>query len=310
MQLLRKVLRLTNKDEYQIKKRTKMKSLTTIITIAFLAFSTTACSQQHSYYSRGFFKGKTIKASKNYVTKVIKTDNFIRLSVAGSPDVSYTQKAGKPEVKIYTSDNIVDLLDIQVKDNTLHIGFKKNVSITYGKLEISVSAEKLNGIAVAGSGNVELANGLKTDELQISVAGSGDINGENISCTDLSISIAGSGNINSSNITCNNLKTSIAGSGDMKLNNVTTVSAGVSVAGSGTVILNGSTQEAAYSVTGSGDLFASDFVAKKVSANVTGSGDIKCHATDFLKVRTSGSGSVGYKGNPELDYPKKGLYKL
>ena len=22
------------------------------------------------------------------------------------------------------------------------------------------------------------------------------------------------------------------------------------------------------------------------------------------------SGSVGYKGNPELDYPKKGLYKL
>ncbi|WP_373725481.1 GIN domain-containing protein, partial [Bacteroides heparinolyticus] len=57
-------------------------------------------------------------------------------------------------------------------------------------------------------------------------------------------------------------------------------------------------------------LFASDFVAKRVSANVTGSGSIKCHATDFLKVRTSGSGSVGYKGNPELDYPKKGLYKL
>jgi hypothetical protein len=96
----------------------------------------------------------------------------------------------------------------------------------------------------------------------------------------------------------------------MKLKNVTAASAGVSVAGSGTVILNGSTQEAAYSVAGSGGLFASDFVAKRVSASVTGSGSIKCHATDFLKVRTSGSGSVGYKGNPELDYPKKGLYKL
>ena len=83
-----------------------------------------------------------------------------------------------------------------------------------------------------------------------------------------------------------------------------------SVAGSGTAILSGSTQEAEYSVAGSGDLFASDFVAKKASASVAGSGDIKCHATDFLKVRTSGSGSVGYKGNPELDYPKKGLYKL
>ncbi len=205
-----------------------MKALTTFIAIALLAFSTTACSQQHTYRSGGF-GSKTVKASKNYVTKDIKVDNFTKLSVAGSPNVTYTQKSGKPTVEVYTSDNIVDLLDIHVKDNTLYIGFKKNVSVSYNKLEVRVSAEKLNGIAVAGSG---------------------------------------------------------------------------------TAILSGSTQEAEYSVAGSGDLLASDFVAKKASASVAGSGDIKCHATDFLKVRTSGSGSVGYKGNPELDYPKKGLYKL
>ena len=245
-----------------------MKALTTFIAIALLAFSTTACSQQHTYRSGGF-GSKTVKASKNYVTKDIKVDNFTKLSVAGSPDVTYTQKSGKPTVEVYTSDNIVDLLDIRVKDNTLYIGFKKNVSVSYNKLEVRVSAEKLNGIAIAGSGD-----------------------------------------INSSNITCNDLQVSVAGSGDMKLNNVTANFTRASVAGSGTAILSGSTQEAEYSVAGSGDLFASDFVAKKASASVAGSGDIKCHATDFLKVRTSGSGSVGYKGNPELDYPKKGLYKL
>lgn len=283
-----------------------MKALTTFIAIALLAFSTTACSQQHTYRSGGF-GSKTVKASKNYVTKDIKVNNFTKLSVAGSPDVTYTQKSGKPTVEVYTSDNIVDLLDIRVKDNTL---FKKNVSVSYNKLEVRVSAEKLNGIAVAGSGDVELKNGLKTDNLKISVAGSGDISGNNISCIDLDISIAGSGDINSSDITCNDLQVSVAGSGDMKLNNVTANFTKASVAGSGTAILSGSTQEAEYSVAGSGDLFASDFVAKKASASVAGSGDIKCHATDFLKVRTSGSGSVGYKGNPELDYPKKGLYKL
>lgn len=286
-----------------------MKNLTTFLTIAILAFSTTACSQQHTY-SSGKFGSKTIKASKNYVTKNMKVENFTKLSVAGSPDVIYTQKPGRPSVEIYTSDNIVDLLNIRVEGNTLIVGFKKNVSVSYDKLEVRVSAEKLNGIAVAGSGDVELANGLKTDELKISVAGSGDIEGNDISCTDLSVSVAGSGDINSSTITCNNLKVSVAGSGDMKLSNVTATSATASVAGSGTVRLSGSTEEAEYSVAGSGDLFASDFQAKKVSASVTGSGDIKCHATDFLKVRTSGSGSVGYKGNPELDYPKKGLYKL
>ena len=84
----------------------------------------------------------------------------------------------------------------------------------------------------------------------------------------------------------------------------------VSIAGAGTAILTGRTREASYRIAGSGDLFASDLQAERVSASVSGPGDIKCHATDFLKARTSGSGDIGYKGNPELDVPKKGLYKL
>lgn len=287
-----------------------MKTLATIIAFSIFTLSVTACSHNHTY-SSGLFGGKTIKASKNYVTKNIKVDNFTGLNLAGSPDVTYTQMAGKPTVEVYTSDNIVDLLDINVVNNTLNIKFKKGVNVSYNKLEIRISSETLNNISVAGSGNVTLANGLKTNQLKMSVAGSGDINANNIACTnELSISIAGSGDIQGSNITCTNLKTSVAGSGDLKLNNVSATDTEASVAGSGTAILTGTTQEASYRVAGSGDLFASDLQAKRVSASVSGSGDIKCHATDFLKARTSGSGDIGYKGNPELDFPKKGLYKL
>ena len=251
-----------------------MKTLTAIIVSGIFALSATACT-----CNSGLFGGKTVKASRNYVTKNIKVDNFTGLNLAGSPNVTYTQKAGKPEVEVYTSDNIVDLLDINVVNNTLNIKFKKGVSVSYNKLEIRVSSETLNNISVAGSGNVELANGLKTDNLKVSVAGSGDIDADNITCTgNLNVSVAGSGDIEGSNITCANLTASIAGSGDLKLDNV-------SAAGTG-------------------------LQAKRVSASVSGSGDIKCHATDFLKARTSGSGNIGYKGNPELDFPKKGLYKL
>ena len=91
----------------------------------------------------------------------------------------------------------------------------------------------------------------------------------------------------------------------MKLDNVSAAGTEASVSGSGTAILTGTSQEADYRVAGSGDLFASGLQAKRVSASVSGSGDIKCHATDFLKARTSGSGNIGYKGNPELDFPKK-----
>lgn len=287
-----------------------MKTLTSIIAMTFLALFTMACSQKNTN-SFSLFGGKTIKASKNYVTKDIKVDNFTGLSLAGSPDVIYTQKAGKPTLEVYTSDNIVDLLDFQVKNGTLHIGFKKGVSVSYNKLEIRVSSETLNSVAVAGSGDILLANGLKTDNLKISVAGSGDIDANNIVCdNNLEISIAGSGDIEGSNITCNNLKTSVSGSGDMKLKNVSATSTNASIAGSGKTVFSGTTQDASYSVAGSGDLHAADLQAKRVSASVAGSGDIKCHATEFLKARTSGSGSIGYKGNPEVDRSKKGVHKL
>ena len=277
-----------------------MRTLTVIIALTVLAFSTIACSQKSNYNTSGFFNGKTVKASKNYVTKDIRVDNFTKINLAGSPDVIYTQKNGKPQVKIYTSDNIINLLDVNVKNGVLNIGFKKGTSVSYNKLEIRISSETLNGVSIAGSGDIALTNGLKTDFFKMAIAGSGDIKANNISCT----------NNLGSDIACTNLKASVAGSGDIKLKNIVAINTQASVAGSGTAELTGTTQEATYSVAGSGDLYASDFQAKRASANVTGSGDIKCHVTDFLKVRTSGSGSVGYKGNPELDYPKKGLYKL
>ena len=84
-----------------------MKNLTTFVSAILLVFSTTACSQYRHTEHTGTFGGKTVKASKNYVTKNIKVDNFTGLNLAGSPDVIYTQKAGKPEVEVYTSDNIV-----------------------------------------------------------------------------------------------------------------------------------------------------------------------------------------------------------
>jgi len=275
-------------NNYKTKK--VMKKLASLLTCICLILSTTACSQSKNY-SSGNWGSKKVIASNKYVTKDIKVDNFKKISVAGSPDVTFTQKSGRPEVEVYTSDNIVDLLDIKVKDNTLYIGFKKDVNVSYKKLEVRVSAETLNGISVAGSGDVFLKNGLQTND-------------------NLSINVAGSGDINADNITCNNLKVSVAGSGDMVLRNVTATGTEASVAGSGSATITGTTQTATYSVAGSGDLLTEGYEAQRVTASVAGSGSIKCFATEFLKARTSGSGKIGYKGNPELDYPKKSLYKL
>lgn len=292
-----------------------MKKFTTLTSIFLLTTVLSACAQSYSHHfnsGNSWLGGKEVKASKNYVTKQIKISDFDQIAVSGSLDVTYTQQSGKPKVEIYTSDNIVDLLDIYVKNGKLNLGFKKNVKVSYNKLEIRVTSEDLNAVNVAGSGDFKFTNGLKTDQLKMNVAGSGDITASNIQCSqEFTANVAGSGDIECKQLKAADMDISVAGSGDLKIENALVTSVNASVAGSGTVKLSGSADKANYSVAGSGDLYANDFKVQNISASVAGSGDIKCHAVEHLKARVSGSGTIGYKGDPELDYPeKKKVYKL
>ena len=292
-----------------------MKKFTTLTSIFLLTTVLSACAQSYSHHfnsGNSWLGGKEVKASKNYVTKQIKVSDFDQIAVSGSLDVTYTQQSGKPKVEIYTSDNIVDLLDIYVKNGKLNLGFKKNVKVSYNKLEIRVTSEDLNAVNVAGSGYFKFTNGLKTDQLKMNVAGSGDITASNIQCSQVfTANVAGSGDIECKQLKAADMDISVAGSGDLKIENALVTSANASVAGSGTVKISGNADKANYSVAGSGDLYANDFKVQNISASVAGSGDIKCHAVEHLKARVSGSGTIGYKGDPELDYPeKKKVYKL
>ncbi len=254
---------------------------------------------------------KKVKASNVYVTKQIKIDDFDRLEVAGSMDVVYKQVKGKPTLEIYTADNIVDLVKTEVVNGTLKIGFKKGYSISYNKLIIRVSSEDINAISLAGSGSIDLANGVKTNKMNISLAGSGDVTGKNIFCQeDLRIALSGSGDVTMQQLACNQFDVSLAGSGDMLMKDVNVHTAKVSLAGSGCVEIYGKTDKSHFELAGSGEILAAGFEAREVNVSIAGSGDVECHATDHLKVSISGSGEVGYKGNPQLELPKRGVHKL
>lgn len=107
--------------------------------------------------STGCIDSKHIKASGNYITRNIQVGNFSSIKVQGSEDVLYSQSTdGKTSVKVYASDNIIDLLNIRVEDETLVIGYKKNVNIfglgNNDKVKVIVSNPTLNGLKIQGSG--------------------------------------------------------------------------------------------------------------------------------------------------------------
>lgn len=70
--------------------------------------------------------------------------------------------------------------------------------------------------------------------------------------------------------------------------------------GRGIIVLNGSAKEANYSLTGVGTIEADGLTCQDAKVRLTGTGSIGVHATEMLTVSGSGSGTVFFRGTPDL----------
>jgi hypothetical protein len=223
-------------------------------------------------------QAQTVTPSKKYITKELNNvSNFSSISVLGSPDVEYRQSNGsKTTVSIYGSDNLVDLLEVSTVNGVLQVNIKKGVKILSGerRLKVIASSPSLNQVNIKGSADVYLKGAIKGNDLNLNIAGSGDIEAENLQYT--------------------NIFALVKGSGDIDLKNVKATT------GSGDINIKGSAQKATLTVNGSGDISAEKLAATNVVATVAGSGDIVCYASRQLDARVSGSGDIKYKGSPSV----------
>ena len=221
-------------------------------------------------------QAQTVTPSKKYITKELNNvSNFSSISVLGSPDVEYRQSNGsKTTVSIYGSDNLVDLLEVSTVNGVLQVNIKKGVKILSGerRLKVIASSPSLNQVNIKGSADVYLKGAIKGNDLNLNIAGSGDIEAENLQYTNIFALVKGSGDI------------------DLKNVKATTVMSEV----------KGSAQKATLTVNGSGDISAEKLAATNVVATVAGSGDIVCYASRQLDARVSGSGDIEYKGSPSV----------
>ena len=203
-------------------------------------------------------QAQTVTPSKKYITKELNNvSNFSSISVLGSPDVEYRQSNGsKTTVSIYGSDNLVDLLEVSTVNGVLQVNIKK------------------------GSADVYLKGAIKGNDLNLNIAGSGDIEAENLQYTNIFALVKGSGDIDLKNVKATTVMSEVNGSGDINI--------------------KGSAQKATLTVNGSGDISAEKLAATNVVATVAGSGDIVCYASRQLDARVSGSGDIKYKGSPSV----------
>lgn len=205
-------------------------------------------------------KNKKVKGNGVFKTVAKNTSEYSEVSVAGSFYVELIS-GNEGIINISGDENIIDLLDISVKNGKLNVSFTKDTWIENSKknkLSITIPIQSIDKISFTGSGTMTSKDVLATEVLDVTITGSGNI----------------------------------------KLNTKVTVM-NLSKTGSGNCDITGTANKATFTTTGSGNLNADNFEVANTTAIQSGSGNLKVNCTKQLVARTAGSGNIKYKGNPE-----------
>ncbi|AZQ44288.1 head GIN domain-containing protein [Nonlabens ponticola] len=234
-----------------------------IVAIALIAFQSTNAQWWSS--------NKKVSGNGDVITQTFNTDDYDQIKVAGSMDVVLVAGT-EGTIEVEAESNIMEYLEIETKGDKLEIGVKDGININTRKgIMVTVPVKDISRISMAGSGDISSDLTLKSDKMEVSVAGSGDITLTTESRA-LELNVAGSGDLKMSGRT-ENLNASVAGSGDISAYGLKANNVRASIAGSGdvSVFCNGGKMNA--SIVGSGDLRYKGKTSD-IKKSVMGSGDI------------------------------------
>jgi hypothetical protein len=210
-----------------------------------------------------------VKGNGQITSKEINLDDYKEMSVHGSKEVVYEQKAdATPYIRIETDENIMPLLDIRSENGVLVIKNEKSIRPT--SIKIYTNSTALEKVSSSGSSKIHLSGEINTSSLTINVSGSGKVNGDNIICQNFKSTVSGSGNLKV-NGNATNIQTNISGSGQVDISEMSTETAECRISGSGTSIVN---------------------VSESLKASVSGSGKVNYKGSPKIESSVSGSGKV------------------
>ena len=208
-------------------------------------------------------RGETVKEIRN-------VSQFSAISLVISADVFLVQGPVQ-KVEIEGDKTSLEEIEIVVNDGTLKIGTKDRFHGNIGKVSVYITIPEINSLTIAGSGDIVAGSGIKADEMDLNVSGSGSIRFSELTAREVSATITGSGNIDVS-----------AGQGQNELEVV---------------------------ITGSGSFSAEGFSVPEADVTITGSGSARVWVVKELETNITGSGNVAYKGNPLVNANSTGSGK-
>lgn len=199
---------------------------------------------------------------------------FDSVSLGGPHNVVVTV-GPKASVRAEGPANILDRLEIEVRNGDLHVGTRHGSwHMSFGDhppVTIYVTTPALSAASIGGSGDMRIDK-VEGGKFTGSIGGSGDMDIAALKVDDATFSVAGSGDIKAAG-SADSSSVSIAGSGGIDTSSVASKTVSVSIVGSGDASAHAS-DSATVSVMGSGDVTIAG--TAKCSVHKAGSGDVRC----------------------------------
>lgn len=226
------------------------------------------------------YSSKDLKAHGKRVTVTRDVGYFSKVDASGSVDIEFVQ--GKEQaMRIVESKQCVDNIVVEKKGETLYVSHKSNSVTSFFDDDVTlyIYSPDLTEVNLRGSCSFDVKGALDTDNLKVSVMGSGEADFGSIVCDAINFEVRGSGDIGAKRIDTKNAVANVFGSGDLDFDFL-------------------KADNVQFAVSGSGDLDAMLSQVKTMQLNVVGSGDmdIKAQNCGVANCTAAGSGSITLSG--------------
>lgn len=136
---------------------------------------------------------ETVSGTGDVLTMEVDVPVFDGININGTCDVEI-MIGDTQSVEFYAQSEIIEVLDYEVKNQILSIGFKPNYTIVTNKsITAQIVVPSVSSLAISGKGNFKLI-GPKQEMLDIRITGSGDVKAFDMEVNNSTISISGVGN--------------------------------------------------------------------------------------------------------------------
>lgn len=277
-----------------------------LLVIVVLALSLTACSVNG--FNIGVNNG-SIDGSGKVVTEARDVANFDHVDLQGIGNLEIVQ-GNEESLTISADENLLPYITTDVVNGTLEIGMKPNISFNPSRtIEYKLVMKSVTGVQLSGFGNIE-SKGLKGEDLEVKLSGSGDINIGTIESDSLLVRISGFGDFDAQSIKAKTPTIEITGSGDINVDELDSEVLAVKISGFGNAKLAGKVLTQDVQILGSGDFKGDDLESDSAAVKITGFGNATMWVKDTLDITITGSGDVVYYGSPRVTQTMTGFGKV